>query len=266
MALPKDVDWRILSHCDGQAVRKEVEYGDRDAMTFLRLRPLGSFLTQCDKNRQKQNKRTHLVATGRLCLSKPLCPAISNCRIVFWIMLFWYRKVIRKSVYSMMFRKFLWDPRGSRSRRESCQLWCFRSTRAESLQNFIISKHMVATGTLCLSKPLCPTISNCRIVFWIMLFWYRKVIRVSVYSMMFRKFFWDPRGSRSRRGSCQVWFCRTTRAEHLQNFIMRTHMVPTGRLCLSKPLCPTISICRIVIWIMLFWHQKVVRVSVYPKN
>ena len=51
MALPKDVDWRILSHCDGQAVRK-VEYGDRDAMTVLRMRPLGSFLTQCDKNRK----------------------------------------------------------------------------------------------------------------------------------------------------------------------------------------------------------------------
>ena len=55
MALPKDVDWRILSHCDGQAVRKEVEYGDRDAMTVLRLRPLESFLTECDKN-QKLSK------------------------------------------------------------------------------------------------------------------------------------------------------------------------------------------------------------------
>ena len=55
MALPKGVDWRILSHCDGQAVRKEVEYGDRDAMTVLRLRPLESFLTECDKN-QKLSK------------------------------------------------------------------------------------------------------------------------------------------------------------------------------------------------------------------
>ena len=133
--------------------------------------------------------RTHLIATGRLCLSKPLCPTISNCRTVFWIMLFWYRKVIRVSVCSMMFRKFFWDTRGSRSRRGPCQLWCFRSTRAESLQNFIISKHMVASGTLCLSKPKFSTISNLGIVFWSMCFFHRRVVLVSVYSMMFWMFF-----------------------------------------------------------------------------
>ena len=75
-------------------------------------------------------------------------------------------------------------------------------------------------------------------------------------------FFLDPWRSRSRRGSCQVWFCRTARAEHLQNFIIRTHMVATGRLCRSKPLCPTFSNCVSVLWITFFLHRKVVRVSV----
>ena len=164
------------------------------------------------------------------------------------------------------FACFFWDPRRSRSRRGSCQVWFFGTTRAESLQNFIIRTRLVATGRFCLSKPLCPTIFNCRIVFWIMLFWYRKVVRVSVYSMMFRKFFWDPRWSRSRRGPCQLWCFRSTRAESLQNFIISKHMVATGTLCLSKPKCPTISnlgILGIVFWSMCFFHRRVVLVSVY---
>ena len=48
--LPKDVDWRALSHCDGQAVRAVIEYGGRDAMTVLRLKPNGAFLKQCEKD------------------------------------------------------------------------------------------------------------------------------------------------------------------------------------------------------------------------
>ena len=357
--------------------------------------------------------RSHMVATSRLCLSELLCPTFSTCGIVifdhvlnasavctcvsffydvlndfFWdprrsrshrgscqILLFRTKRaesiktsswghiwlpladfvclnhyvrhfVILVHLILWCFECFFRDPRASRSRRVvSCQLWCFRSTRVESLQNFIISKHMVATGTLCLSKPKCPTFSNLGFMFWSMCFFHRRVVLVSVYSMLFWMFFlgpsevtfpswvlssvvfqnhtsweppklhhkdiwlpladfvrqnhyvrqflilelcfetcaffigglylcqfilwcfacffWDPRRSRSRRGSCQVWFFGTTRAESLQNFIIRTHMVATGRLCLSKPLCPTISNCRIVFWSNCFFHRRVVLVSVY---
>ena len=48
--LPKDVDRRVLSHCDGQAVRAVIEYGNREAMTVLRLKPNGAFLSQCEKD------------------------------------------------------------------------------------------------------------------------------------------------------------------------------------------------------------------------
>ena len=84
---------------------------------------------------------------------------------------------------------------------------------------------MVATSRLCLSELLRPTFSNFG----------------SSYSMMFRIYFRDPRRSRSRLGSCQVWFFRTTRAERSKNSSEDT-MVATGSLCWSKPICPTISI------------------------
>ena len=39
MMLPKDLDWRMLSHSDGQVVRSNVEYGGREAMTVFRCLP-----------------------------------------------------------------------------------------------------------------------------------------------------------------------------------------------------------------------------------
>ena len=51
MMLPKDLDWRMLSHSDGQVVRSNVEYGGREAMTVLRLRPIDAFLKQCQRDR-----------------------------------------------------------------------------------------------------------------------------------------------------------------------------------------------------------------------
>ena len=51
MMLPKDLDWRMLSHSDGQVVRSNVEYGGREAMTVLRLRPIDAFLKQCQRDK-----------------------------------------------------------------------------------------------------------------------------------------------------------------------------------------------------------------------
>ena len=47
--LPKDLDWKMLSHTDGQAVRAVVEYRNREAMTVLRLKPIDTFLKQCGR-------------------------------------------------------------------------------------------------------------------------------------------------------------------------------------------------------------------------
>ena len=47
--MPKDLDWKILSHTDGQGVRAVVEYGNREAMTVLRLKPIDTFLKQCGR-------------------------------------------------------------------------------------------------------------------------------------------------------------------------------------------------------------------------
>ena len=45
-----DVTLRALSHHDGQAVRAVIEYGGRDAMTVLSLKPNDAFLKQCEKD------------------------------------------------------------------------------------------------------------------------------------------------------------------------------------------------------------------------
>ena len=50
MFIDKEVDWRILSHCDGQAVRQLIEYGNREAKVVLRLRPIDAFKRDCQKN------------------------------------------------------------------------------------------------------------------------------------------------------------------------------------------------------------------------
>ena len=135
-----------------------------------------------------------------------------------------------------------WDPWRSCSRRGSCQVWFFSINRPDRLQNFITRTHMVATNRRCLSELLCPTFSTCgNAIFDYVLYASDVCTCVSFFYDVLNDFFWDPWRSRSRRWSCQVWFCRTARAEHLQNFIIRTHMVATGRLCLSKPLCPTFS-------------------------
>ena len=148
------------------------------------------------------------------------------------------------SLFYDVLNVFFWDHWRSCSRRGSCQVRFFSITRPERLQNFIIRTHMVATSRLCLSEILCPTFFTCRIVISDhVLFSSEGFTCVSFFYDVLNDFFWDPWRSRSRRGSCQVWFCRTARAEHLQNFIIRTHMVATGRLCLSKPLCPTFSNC-----------------------
>ena len=135
---------------------------------------------------------------------------------------------------------FFWDHWRSRSRRGSCQVWFLSVTRPERLQNCIIRSHMVATSRLCLSELLCPTFSTCGIVISDHVLYASAVCTcVSFFYDVLNDFFWDPRRSRSHRGSCQILLFRTKRAESLQNFIIRTHMVATGRLCLSKPLCPT---------------------------
>ena len=79
----------------------------------------------------------------------------------------------------------------SRCRRGSYQVWFFRITPAESLQNFIIGTHMVATGILCSSKPLCPTVSNFGIVFWIMCFFHRGLYLCQFILWCFECFFWE---------------------------------------------------------------------------
>ena len=86
---------------------------------------------------------------------------------------------------------------------------------------------------------------------------------VSLFYDVLNVSFWDPWKSCSRRGSCQVWFLSITRPERLQNFIIRTHMVATSRLCLSELWCPTFSNCGIVNLIMFFMHRKFVHVSVF---
>ena len=50
MSIDKEVDWMLLSHCDGQAVRQLIEYDNREAMTVLRLRPRDAFMRDCQKN------------------------------------------------------------------------------------------------------------------------------------------------------------------------------------------------------------------------
>ena len=41
--LPGEVDWKILSHCDGQVVADRVEYDGRPAMTVLPLKSMRLF-------------------------------------------------------------------------------------------------------------------------------------------------------------------------------------------------------------------------------
>ena len=157
-----------------------------------------------------------------------------------------------------------WDPWRSCSRRGSCQVWFPSITRPERLLNFIISTHMVATSRLCLSELLCSTFSNWGIVIFDHVLYASEVCTcVSFFYDVLNDFFLGHLEVRFPSWVLSKLFFRTKRDESLQNFIIRTHMVTTGRLCLSKPLCPTIFICRIVFWIMFFLHRRVVCVSVY---
>ena len=107
---------------------------------------------------------------------------------------------------------------------------------------------MVATGRLCLSKSLCPTFCNCVIVIFDHVLYASQVCTcVSFFYDVLYDFFSGTLGGHVPTvGPVKSCFSGTKRAERLQNFIISTHMVSTGRLCLSKPLSPTIFICRIV--------------------